>query len=198
MISFLRGRVIELNLTSLVVDLNGIGYEVIIAPEIANAISLGSEVELFTSLVVREDSWTLYGFSSPDARTLFDELQGVTGIGPKVAHSLLAFFGPEELRQAIASSDSAALERVPGVGKKVASRIILELKDRFSQSRSNLKITSGKWREDLLRALTGLGYSTREAERAIDATINELKLDPAKTDLSELLRQTLTRARDAR
>lgn len=198
MISFLRGRLIELRLTSLVLDLNGIGYEVIVAPEIANSLTIGAEVELFTSLVVREDSWTLFGFRSPDARTLFEELQGVTGIGPKVAHALIAFFRPEELRLAIANGEASSLERVPGVGKKVASRIILELKDKYGDGRLSAQNVSGKWRDNLMRALTGLGYSNREAEHAIDLTIAELEVDPANVEISALLRQALARARDSR
>lgn len=195
MISFIRGRVIEVRLTSLVVDLNGIGYEVTVAPEIASAALPASEIELFTSLVVREDSWTLYGFRNSDARTLFEELQSVTGVGPRVAHSLLSFFRPEELRIAIASEDSASLEKVPGIGKKVASRMILELKDRFRDSRANLKSATGAWRENLTRALTGLGYSAREAERAIESVVSDLGSDPGESDISELLRLALARAK---
>lgn len=196
MISFLRGQVIEIKLTSLVLDLNGLGYEVIISPDIANSVRPGAELELFTSLVVREDSWTLYGFQDADSRTLFDELQSVTGIGPKVAHSLISFFGPDELRGAIAASDNGSLEKVPGIGKKVASRIILELKDRYTDNRSVNQVTGNKWREDLSRALTGLGYSPREAERAIEKTFSEAMENPEELDISELLRRTLARARE--
>jgi Holliday junction DNA helicase RuvA len=198
MIAFIRGQVLEIRLTSLVIDLNGMGYELIVAPEIANSATRGSQIELFTSLVVREDSWTLYGFRTVDAKTLFEELRGVTGIGPKVAASLLAFFQPDELRGRIAESDSAALESVPGIGKKVASRIILELKDRYSQGRSTKSVGAGKWRENLIRALTGLGYSAREAERAIERTVGELPQDPAEIEISELLRRTLATAREDR
>ena len=121
MIAQLTGSVIDVRLNRLVVNVSGLGYEVIVAPELASETKIGDLLTLHTSLVVREDAWTLYGFSSTDAKTLFEELQSVTGIGPKVASALLAVYSPEELKSAIASQDNAALERVPGIGKKVAS-----------------------------------------------------------------------------
>ena len=197
MISFLRGRVIEAHLTSLVVDVNGLGYEVVVAPEIANGATKNAEIELFTALVVREDSWTLYGFRSSDARSLFEELQSVTGVGPKVAHSLLAFFRPDELRMTISDGNLAALEKVPGIGKKVASRIVLELKDKYGGGSRKNSARSGKWRENLSQALVGLGYSQREADSAIDAAITD-DMNPSEEDLAELLKRTLTKAKSGR
>ncbi|MFM8752376.1 MAG: Holliday junction branch migration protein RuvA, partial [Actinomycetota bacterium] len=131
MIAQLAGSILDIRLNRITVSVSGVGYEVIVAPELATEVRVGDSITLHTSLVVREDSWTLYGFQSTDAKLLFEELQSVTGIGPKVASALLAVYSPEELRTAIASQDNAALERVPGIGKKVASRIILELKDKF-------------------------------------------------------------------
>jgi len=194
-ISFLRGRVIEAHLTTLVVDVNGLGYEVMVAPEIANGATKSAEVELFTALVVREDSWTLFGFRNSDARDLFHELQSVTGVGPKVAHSLLSFFRPDELRIVIGDGSTKSLEQVPGIGKKVASRIILELKDRYANALHGQRGSTGKWRADLLQALIGLGYSSRQAEGAVDAMLGELEVEPAKLEISELLRLTLAQTR---
>lgn len=195
MISFLRGRVIEAHLTSLVVDVNGLGYEVVVAPEIANGATKNAEIELFTALVVREDSWTLFGFRNSDARNLFHELQSVTGVGPKVAHSLLSFFRPDELRIVIGDGSAKSLEQVPGIGKKVASRIILELKDRYASAVHGQRGSTGQWRADLLQALIGLGYSSRQAEGAVDAMLGELEVEPAKLEISELLRLTLAQTR---
>lgn len=197
MISSLRGRISEIRLTSIVLDVNGVGYEIKVAPDIAAALSTGNDLEIATSLVVREDSWTLYGFKSAAGRLLFDELQSVTGVGPKVAHSLLSFFSPEELRQVIGDGDLKTLEKVPGIGKKVASRIVLELKDRYGEGNRRAIPQSGKWRENLLQALIGLGYSQREADSAIDAAITE-DLDPSNADIGELLKRTLAKARSSR
>lgn len=197
MISSLRGRVSELRLTSILIDVGGVGYEVRVAPDIATALSVGDELEIATSLVVREDSWTLYGFRSSDARSLFEELQSVSGVGPKVAHSLLAFYRPEELRITIGEGDLNSLEKVPGIGKKVASRIVLELKERYGSQIRKQSVHGGKWRESLTQALIGLGYSQREAEKAIDAAIID-ESEPSQIDLAELLKRTLTKTKSAR
>jgi len=196
-IAHLAGRILEVRLTSLIVDVSGIGYEVNVAPEIASASSKGDEVELFTSLVVREDSWKLYGYRNASSRDLFEELQSVSGIGPKVAHSLLTVFAPDELTGIIGVGDQLALERVPGIGKKVASRLILELRDRYNTGKSRTANT-GKWRDSLMEALTSLGYSAKDAERSIDQTIKAVDVDPSTIELSELLRRTLANTRNSK
>lgn len=197
MISQINGRVIEVRLTSIVISVVGIGYEVNVAPEIASKSRVGDEIELFTSLVVREDSWKLFGYRSATARNLFEELQSVTGIGPKVAHSLLNVFTPDELQSFIGSGDQLALEQVPGIGKKVASRIILELRERYNTGQSRT-LPGGRWREALTEALTSLGYSTKDAERSIDQTLKNLEADPASIEISELLKMTLANSRNSR
>lgn len=197
MIAHISGRVLEARLTSLIVNVSGIGYEVNVAPEIASASSKGEEVELFTSLVVREDSWKLYGYRSANARDLFEELQSVSGIGPKVAHSLLTVFAPDELIGIIGVGDQSSLERVPGIGKKVASRLILELRDRYKTGKSQTAKT-GRWRDSLLEALTSLGYSVKDAERSVDQTVKELDVDPSTIEISELLRRTLANTRNSK
>ena len=197
MIAHISGRVLEVRLTSLIVDVSGIGYEVNVAPEIASTSIKGDEVELFTSLVVREDSWKLYGYRNANARDLFEQLQSVSGIGPKVAHSLLTVFAPDELTGIIGMGDQLALERVPGIGKKVASRLILELRDRYNTGKSRTA-NSGRWRDSLMEALTSLGYSAKDAERSIDQTIKALDVDPSTIELSELLRKTLANTRNSK
>lgn len=195
MIAQLTGSVIDVRLNRIVINVSGLGYEVIVAPELASETKIGDSLTLFTSLVVREDSWTLYGFTSTDAKSLFEELQSVTGIGPKVASALLAVYSPEELRTVIASQDNASLERVPGIGKKVASRIILELKDRFGGGFRTKSSLSGPWRNQVVGALTGLGYSAKEAEAALDDVLTEFGRTPTQEDLPEMLKMALARSR---
>ena len=195
MISHLSGFIIDVRLNQLVIDVSGIGYQVTVAPELAAESRVGEKISLHTSLVVREDSWTLYGFSNADAKSLFEQLQSVTGIGPKVASALLAVYGPEELRTAIASQDNAALERVPGIGKKVASRIILELKEKFGGGYRSKSTLSGPWRTQVIGALTGLGYSSKEAESALDDVLSDFGRAPTEADLPEMLKLALAQSR---
>jgi Holliday junction DNA helicase RuvA len=195
MISHLSGSIIDVRLNQLVIDVSGIGYQVTVAPELAAESRVGEKISLHTSLVVREDSWTLYGFSNADAKSLFEQLQSVTGIGPKVASALLAVYGPEELRTAIASQDNAALERVPGIGKKVASRIILELKEKFGGGYRSKSTLSGPWRTQVIGALTGLGYSSKEAESALDDVLSDFGRTPTEADLPEMLKLALAQSR---
>ncbi len=197
MIAQIAGSVLEVRLTSIVVNVSGIGYEINVAPDLASKIAVGDEIALYTSLVVREDSWKLFGYKSADARDLFNELQSVTGIGPKVAHSLLNVFDAEKLQSIIGSGDQLALEQVPGIGKKVASRLILELRERYNTGKSK-NSASGKWRDSLTDALISLGYSAKDAERRIEETISELDVDPASVELSELLKRSLAGARSAK
>jgi Holliday junction DNA helicase RuvA len=196
-IAQIAGRVLEVRLTSIVVSTSGIGYEINVAPDLASKIAVGDEIALYTSLVVREDSWKLFGYKDATARDLFNELQNVTGIGPKVAHSLLNAFAAEDLQDIIGSGDQLALEQVPGIGKKVASRLILELRERYNTGKSK-NASSGKWRDSLTAALISLGYSAKDAERRIEETVRKLDVDPASVELSELLKQTLAGARSAK
>ena len=197
MIAQLRGSVLEVRLNLITLDVNGVGYEVIVAPDLAANSRIGDLVSIHTSLVVREDSWTLYGFESNESKTLFEQLQSVTGIGPKVASALLSVYGPNDLRVAIANQDNAALEKVPGIGKKVASRIILELKDKFGGSYKSKSSLSGPWRSQVLGALTGLGYSAKEAELALDSAVESFGKAPNESDLPEILKLALAQSRKA-
>lgn len=195
MIAHLSGSILDVRLNQLVIDVGGIGYQVTVAPELAAESRVGQSISLHTSLVVREDSWTLFGFSNADAKNLFEQLQSVTGIGPKVASALLAVYQPEELRSAIAAQDNAALERVPGIGKKVASRIILELKDKFGGGYRSKSSLSGPWRTQVIGALTGLGYSAKEAESALDDVLSDFGRTPTEADLPEMLKLALAQSR---
>ncbi len=195
MIAHLSGSILDVRLNQLVIDVGGIGYQVTVAPELAAESRVGQLISLHTSLVVREDSWTLFGFSNADAKNLFEQLQSVTGIGPKVASALLAVYQPEELRSAIAAQDNAALERVPGIGKKVASRIILELKDKFGGGYRSKSSLSGPWRTQVIGALTGLGYSAKEAESALDDVLSDFGRTPTEADLPEMLKLALAQSR---
>ena len=195
MIAHLSGSILDVRLNQLVIDVGGIGYQVTVAPELAADSRVGQSISLHTSLVVREDSWTLFGFSNADAKNLFEQLQSVTGIGPKVASALLAVYQPEELRSAIATQDNAALERVPGIGKKVASRIILELKDKFGGGYRSKSSLSGPWRTQVIGALTGLGYSAKEAESALDDVLSDFGRTPSEADLPEMLKLALAQSR---
>jgi Holliday junction DNA helicase RuvA len=194
-IASIRGIVSSISATTLVVDVSGLGYEVIVAPMLAASLHLGDEITLHTSFVVREDSQTLYGFDSAEGRSLFLELQSVTGIGPRVAHSLLAFYGADELRSIIGSGANKDLEKVPGIGKKVASRIILELKDRFITSKDLKKGARANWHAKVSDALQGLGYSTKEADAALDGALATFSESPVESDMSEVLRRALAQQR---
>ncbi|NBV90233.1 MAG: Holliday junction branch migration protein RuvA [Actinobacteria bacterium] len=166
MIASISGTVLDLRLDSLVVSVNGLGYQVMASPDLISQARLGENVTLFTSLVVREDSLTLFGFSSADSREMFELIQSVSGFGPRLAFTILSFMSADELRSAIASGNTSALTRTPGVGTKGASRLILELKDRVGGS--TLATKSG-WEDQVEQALAGLGWSTRDAARAVTA-----------------------------
>jgi len=194
----MTGKIFEIRLNRIILLVNGIGYEVIVAPDIASESKVGGELSLHTSLVVREDSWSLYGFLSQSAKSLFEELQSVTGIGPKVASALLAVYGPDALRNIIASQDNEALERVPGIGKKVASRILLELKEKFVASYKSKSALSGPWRTQVIGALTGLGYSQKEAESALDKVLESFGRTPTSEDTPEMLKLALAQSRQKR
>ena len=197
MIARISGEVVEIGLTNLTIDSGSLAYSVKVSPSIAGKAAIGERIQLFTALVVREDSWTLYGFRENNSRDLFEELQTVTGIGPKVAHSLLAAHEADALRDLIGNGEQSELEKVPGIGKKVASRIILELRDRYSSGSLNTDSRS-TWRNSLLDALITLGYSKKEAERAIEQTASSLSGNPAEYELAELLKLALGNTRSGR
>ena len=176
MIALVRGTVLHPGADRLVVDLGSVALVVQCTPRTALSVRTGEHVELLTSLVVREDGWTLFGFAEADERDVFEQVQTVTGIGPRIALALLGTLSPDELRAAVSAGDEAALTRVPGIGRKGAQRLILELADRLGPSRGGAPSTSGRsaagdagWQASVAAGLASLGWSAREAEAAVAA-----------------------------
>lgn len=176
MIASVRGTVAALGPDGAVVEVGGVGLSVSCSPGTLARLRVGEQARLATSLVVREDSLTLYGFADDDERALFELLQTANGVGPKLAQTMLAVHPPRELRRAIATSDYPALTKVPGIGRKGAERIVVELRDRIGAidgggpAFDTAGITPvAPWRDQLAQALAGLGFSGKEAADAVDA-----------------------------
>ena len=203
MISLLSGNVRSIHSDRLVVEVGGFGLTVLVTPSTTTQVNLGSQIQLYTSLVVREDSLTLFGFVNEKTRTLFELVQTVSGIGPKVALSILGALTPEDLARAIAQEDIAAIEKVPGIGRKGAQRLILELKGKLSDL-SHAQLYKGHqpaWREQLSSALVSLGFSPKESDGAISnviATLQSDGVDASTLELSELLKLTLASGKSSR
>ena len=189
MIAMLTGQVRALTLNSVVIDVNGVGMLVQISPRLGSSLTLGATTTLFTTLIVREDSMNLFGFESISDRELFELLQTVSGIGPKVAQSALSVLDAPELIRAIATEKTAILEKIPGLGKKGAQRVILELKDKVKAT----KETSGNvdWRTPLHSALTGLGFSSKEIDKLFTQISAEVAAEANEMSASELLKLAL-------
>lgn len=188
MIAFVRGHVAALTLNSAVVDVGGVGYQILCTPGTIAGLRLGSDAELATSMVVREDSQTLYGFADTDERDMFELVQTASGVGPKVAQAMLAVLPPDRLRTAIAAGDHAALTTVPGIGRKGAERIILELKDRIGPAAAVVTEAVGPWRDQVRDALQGLGWSARDADAAVEVVAPDADTG---ADVPALLRAAL-------
>ena len=195
MIAFVQGRVASVALDSAVVDVGGVGLQVLCTPATLATLRNGEHARLPTSMVVREDSLTLFGFADDDERALFELLQTASGVGPKLAQAMLAVHGPDELRMAVASDDLVALTKVPGIGRKGAQRIVLELKDRIgppgasvTTDRTPATGDTQQWRDQVHQALLGLGWSARDAESAVSAVADQAGASP---DVSALLRAAL-------
>ncbi|MDP9822819.1 Holliday junction branch migration protein RuvA [Nocardioides massiliensis] len=202
MIAFVRGRVAEVTLTSAVVEVGGIGLELNCTPTTLAELSLGADVTLPTSMVVREESLTLFGFSDADEKAMFETLQTASGVGPKLAQAMLAVHSPDTLRRAVTSEDAKTLTAVPGIGQKGAQRIILELKDRIGAPGSAVPATpaaravaaAAAWADQVHAGLVGLGWSAKEADRAVQAVGGEAEqqtADGGQPDVAALLRAAL-------
>lgn len=203
MISLLSGTVKSISTDRLIVEVGGFGISVLVNSQTAGQVTQGAQVQLFTSLVVREDSLTLFGFINDESRMLFELVQTVSGIGPKVALSILGALTPEDLGRAISQEDIAAIEKVPGIGRKGAQRLILELKGKLNDlsTAQHYKMHQPAWREQLTSALVSLGFSPKESDGAISQVISDLQADghDASTfELSELLRLTLASGKSSR
>ena len=197
MIAFVKGPVAQVTLSSAVLEVGGVGLELMCTPGTLATLRTGQVATLPTSMVVREDSLTLFGFLDEDEKAVFELVQTASGVGPKLAQAMLAVLSPDTLRTAVASDDVKTLTRVPGIGQKVAQRIILELKDRLGApvvaSRIGVAPAQETWRDKVHQGLTGLGWPAREAERAVDAVADQAGDRP---DVGALLRaalQTLSR-----
>ena len=190
MIASLRGTVTHANAGRLVVDVGGVGISVTCPPQTALGSRPGDIVDLHTTLVVREDSLTVYGFGDADQRDAFEAVQMVSGVGPRTAMALLATLTPDELRRAVAKEDLATLVRVPGIGRKGAQRLVLELKDRLGPVTAEGDPGAGGWGESVRWGLESLGWSRREADAAISA-VAPMAAGGGTPDVAELLRAAL-------
>ncbi|HKC27922.1 MAG TPA: Holliday junction branch migration protein RuvA [Jatrophihabitans sp.] len=198
MIASVRGTVAAVGPDGAVVEVGGVGLAVSCSPGTLARLRLGEQARLATSLVVREDSLTLYGFADDDERALFELLQTANGVGPKLAQTMLAVHPPRELRRAIATSDYAALTQVPGIGRKGAERIVVDLRDRIGSIDGGEPAVLGgagvvavpPWRDQLSHALAGLGFTGKEAADAIDVVAADVAAD-APPDVAILLRRSI-------
>ncbi|CAN5203625.1 Holliday junction branch migration protein RuvA [soil metagenome] len=190
MIASVRGEVVDIALDHAVVECAGVGYKVMATPSTLAGLKRGSETRLIIAMIVREDSMTLYGFPDADARDLFTTLLGVSGVGPKIALATLAVYDANALRQALADGDVTALTRVPGIGKRGAERIVLELRDKIGALTGSGTVTAVSGhavRTPVVEALVGLGFALKQAEEATDKV---LALEPDATT-SGVLRSAL-------
>lgn len=198
MIAQVHGPVLALAPDSATVAVGGLGLQVFCTPGTLAGLRVGEQATLATALIVREDSLTLYGFASEDERGVFEALQTATGVGPRLAQAVLGVLRPDDIRVAIADEDLAALTTVPGIGRKVAQRLVLELKDRIGlparlgdgEVRSAVAVASPV-ADDVRAGLVALGYSTREAESAVAAAMDEYGGPAAASDPAALLRSAL-------
>jgi Holliday junction DNA helicase RuvA len=195
MISSVRGEVLEIGLDHAVVEVGGVGLAVHATPGTLAGLRCGEQGRLATALVVREDSLTLFGFADEHERELFGLLQTVSGIGPRIALATLAVLSPDALRRALVDGDLTTLTRVPGIGRKGAERLALELRDKVVAPTAAPAMlpaaTNGTnpRRDQVVEALVGLGFAAKPAEQAVDAVL----ATDMGADASALLRAALTR-----
>lgn len=197
MIAFVRGTVADVTLTSAVVEVGGVGLELNCTPGTLASLRPGAEAMLPTSMIVREDSMTLFGFLDDDEKSLFEMLLTASGVGPKLAQAMLAVLSPDDLRRAVTTEDVKTLTRVPGIGQKGTQRIVLELKDRIGApvgapaSRAASGVApAAAWRDQVHAGLVGLGWSAKEAEKAVDVVAPQAE-ESAEPDVAGLLRAAL-------
>ncbi len=201
MIAQLTGVVAQVGPTSAVIEVGGFGVQAVCSPNTVAGLRLGQRATLATSLVVREDSLTLYGFASADEREFFELLLTATGVGPKLAQAALAVLSPDELRKAIATENLLQLCKVPGIGRKGAQRMVIELKDKVNTVglADEPVVAAGPapeaWRGQVSQGLQGLGWSAKDADAACDDVAHLTRDDP-QVNVAVLMRaalQTLAR-----
>lgn len=201
MISFVRGQVSAVRPTEVVLDVGGIGLALHCTPATTATLHLGQQAQLAASLVVREDSLTLYGFADDDERAVFMLLQSASGVGPRLAQAMLSVHSPDDLRRAVATENLVALTKVPGIGRKGAQRIVIELKDKLGAVSGGPSLTAvggglgaaggGGWQTQVHDALLGLGWSAREADRAVEVVAPEAAAANGEADVAVLLKSAL-------
>jgi len=198
MISSVRGEVLHIGLDQAVIEVGGVGLAVQATPATLATLRRGEEIRLHTTLVVREESLTLFGFADIEARELFILLQTVSGIGPRIALAALAVLEPEKLKLALAEGNISVITQVPGIGRKGAERLTLELRDKVTPNTApetmTLSDTSGKAldvvRGEVVEALAGLGFPAKQAEEAVRKVLVDSGISGAK-DTSTVLRASL-------
>ncbi len=178
MISSVRGEILSVSLDHVVIEVGGVGFAVQATPSTLATLRRGEEARLHTALVVREDSLTLFGFGDADARELFGLLQTVSGIGPRLALATLAVLDPDKLRSALVEGNITVLTQVPGIGRKGAERLTLELRDKVTAlagptDGSPVVTAPGALRGEVVEALAGLGFPAKQAEQAVDKVLGE-------------------------
>jgi len=189
MIAQIRGLLLSKEPFTLVIEAGGMGYEIFCTQEAyEHAPATGNEYQVFTRFIVREDSQTLYGFATRDERKLFDQITGVSGIGPKTGLAIVSSLGANALKEAIRTKDLIVLTGIPGVGKKTAERLIVELRDKllkeevFTVETDSDDSSSAKIRQEALAALVALGYNRGDAEKAIRTIIREQPTQAEKVE----------------
>lgn len=201
MIASVRGTVFQVGLDRLTVEVGGVGLLVHTTPATASACRRGEQVELATTLVVREDSMTLYGFGAADEREMFETVQTVSGVGPRLALAMLSVMGPGELVTALSTGDAKALTAIPGIGAKSAQRLVLELRDRVGtgagaggtpSAGTSAAATGEQWRDPVGEALVGLGWTAKQAGDAVERVAASA---PADADVAAMLRLALRELR---
>lgn len=195
MISYVRGEVAAVTLSSAVLDVGGVGVELMCTPATLATLRTGQSATLPSSMVVREDSMTLFGFVDEDEKSVFELVQTASGVGPKLAQAMLAVLSPDGIRASIAHEDAKTLTQVPGIGQKGAQRIILELKDRIGAP-LGAAVTSmpgsaaAPWKAQVHEGLVGLGWSAKEADKAVEAVATDHATGDV-SDVAALLRAAL-------
>jgi len=190
-IGSVRGEVLDIALDHVVIEAGGIGYRINATPATLGTLRRGDETRLVTAMIVREDSMTLYGFANTEARELFGLLQTVSGVGPRLAMATLAVLEPDALRAALAEGNTTALTRVPGIGKRGAERMIVELRDKVvafaGAGETTTAASASPIRDQIVEALVGLGFTAKQAEPATDTVLAD---DPG-AEVSTALRAAL-------
>ncbi|ORA10114.1 Holliday junction branch migration protein RuvA [Mycobacterium asiaticum] len=190
MIASVRGEVLAVALDHAVIEAAGVGYRINATPSTLATLRQGSEARLITAMIVREDSMTLYGFCDTETRDLFQTLLSVSGVGPRLAMATLAVYDATALRQALADGDVTALTRVPGIGKRGADRMILELRDKIgavAASGGGSAVNGHAVRGPVVEALVGLGFAVKQAEEATDKVLAEDREASTSTALRSAL-----------